>query len=364
MRSNVETTGWVKNVTIDQSFFEKKGRRRPPRRHNHNHPALAARSHRPIESAMGNACTRPRIDPSEREPPRGDDSAPSVGVVAARVGELEKLLKATRSELDAAKATIAAHAETQTPPTFDANEQLASVVLSHVTDVRTRVALAQVNTAWRKASKFASSLPASLDFTGCPVKLNEANTWNTTCDYVLGIEGVLDLPDSHVHGLLAQAGADLTTPLRQCNLGVFYGSAERYDKALEWYMKGARQGNRVCENNLGLFYKNGRGVERNIDTALKWFTKSAKKGDADAQCEAGAIHYIKGRHEEAVKWYKKAAAQGEMCAQSNLGNCYERGEGVKKDIPEALKWCGKAAEQGNAEAAKNILRLAKAMQVE
>jgi TPR repeat protein len=72
----------------------------------------------------------------------------------------------------------------------------------------------------------------------------------------------------------------------------------------------------------------------------------------------------KGRHEEAVKWYKKAAAQGEMCAQSNLGNCYERGEGVKKDIPEALKWYGKAAEQGNAEAAKNILRLAKAMQVE
>jgi TPR repeat protein len=37
---------------------------------------------------------------------------------------------------------------------------------------------------------------------------------------------------------------------------------------------------------------------------------------------------------------------------------------VKKDIPEALKWYGKAAEQGNAEAAKNILRLAKAMQVE
>ena len=82
---------------------------------------------------MGNACTHPRIDPSEREPPRGDDSAPSVGVVAARVGELEDLLRATRSELAAARATIAAHAETQTPPTFDANEQLASVVFSHVT---------------------------------------------------------------------------------------------------------------------------------------------------------------------------------------------------------------------------------------
>ena len=318
---------------------------------------------------------RRRIDPPAREAPGGDvdDSAPGGGgpglVSMALFQKQEELLKATRSELAqtkeelaAAKATIAEYAEMH--PTFDVNEDVASVVFSHVTNVRTRVALAQVNTVWRKASKVASSLPPSLDFTGCPLRWNERRTWFTKEAYVLGFQDVLDLPDAHFHGLLAQAGADLTTPLRQCNLGVFYGSAERYDKALEWYMKGARQGNRVCENNLGLFYKNGRGVERNIDTALKWFTKSAKKGVADAQTQAGAIHYIKGRHEEAVKWYKKAAAQGEMCAQSNLGNCYERGEGVKKDIPEALKWCGKAAEQGNAEAAKNILRLAKAMQVE
>ena len=95
-------------------------------------------------------------------------------------------------------------------PTFDADEHVASVVFSHVRDVRTRVALAQVNTAWRKASKVASSLPPSLDFTGCPVKWDKANEWTTKCAYVLGIEGVLDLPESHFHGLLKQAGADLS----------------------------------------------------------------------------------------------------------------------------------------------------------
>ena len=132
-------------------------------------------------------------------------------------------------------------------PTFDANEQLASVVFSHVTDVRTRVALAQVNTAWRKASKVASSLPPSLDFTGCPVKVNADKLWTTKCEYVLGIEGVLDLPESHFHGLLEQAGADLSTSGKQCNLGFFYDSSKRYDKAKEWFMKGARQGCEVCE---------------------------------------------------------------------------------------------------------------------
>ena len=37
---------------------------------------------------------------------------------------------------------------------------------------------------------------------------------------------------------------------------------------------------------------------------------------------------------------------------------------MKKDIPEALKLYGKAAEQGYTEAAKNIIRLGKAMQVD
>ena len=38
------------------------------------------------------------------------------------------------------------------------------MVFSHVTDVRTRVALSQVNTVWRGASKVASSMPTSLHF--------------------------------------------------------------------------------------------------------------------------------------------------------------------------------------------------------
>ena len=59
----------------------------------------------------------------------------------------------------------------------------------------------------------------------------------------------------------------------QCNLGVIYDCAERYDKALERNMKGARQGCQVCEYNIGISYRLGEGVEKNIDTALEWFTK-------------------------------------------------------------------------------------------
>jgi TPR repeat protein len=102
-------------------------------------------------------------------------------------------------------------------------------------------------------------------------------------------------------------------------------------------------------------------VEKNVDTALEWYTKSAEKGHAIAQNSAGKIHYDKGRYEEAFKWFKKSAAQGNTDAISNLAECYELGEGVKKDIPEALKWYGKAAEKGDATAKENIRRLVDAM---
>ena len=88
-------------------------------------------------------------------------------------------------------------------------------------------------------------------------------------------------------------------------------------------MKGARQGSEVCENNLGISYRFGHGVEKNIDTALEWFTKSAEKGHARAQYEAGAIHYDKGRYEEAFKWFTKSAAQGDTYAIIKPRECYE-----------------------------------------
>ena len=126
-------------------------------------------------------------------------------------------------------------------------------------------------------------------------------------------------------------------------------------------MKGARQGCEVCEYNLGIYYKYGQGVEKNIDTALEWFTKSAEKGFAKGQYEAGRIHYDKGRHDSAFQWFTISALQGNTAAIANLGECYEKGEGVNKDFPEAFKLYAKAAEKGHATAKKNIRRLVDAM---
>src|SRR5581483_9275285 len=55
-------------------------------------------------------------------------------------------------------------------------------------------------------------------------------------------------------------------------------------------------------------------------------------------------------YSEAIKWYRKAAEQGHTTAQYNLGVLYYRALGVQQDLAEAAKWFRKAAEQGNADA--------------
>ena len=57
---------------------------------------------------------------------------------------------------------------------------------------------------------------------------------------------------------------------------------------------------------------------------------------------------------EAVSWYTKAANQGNEDAQNSLGYCYEYGEGVGKDLREAVSWYTRAAYQGDKNAQYNL----------
>ena len=59
----------------------------------------------------------------------------------------------------------------------------------------------------------------------------------------------------------------------------------------------------------------------------------------------------------AAKWFRRAAEQNLAAAQSNLGICYERGDGVAKYEVEAYKWFLLAAAQGDTKAKRNATLL-------
>ena len=71
---------------------------------------------------------------------------------------------------------------------------------------------------------------------------------------------------------------------------------------------------------------------------------------------AGRLGAVKNEV-EAGRWFRRAAEQNLAAAQSNLGVCYERGDGVPKYEAEAYKWDLLAAAQGDTRAKRNATML-------
>ena len=97
---------------------------------------------------------------------------------------------------------------------------------------------------------------------------------------------------------------------------------------------------------------------QNCEERIDSYRKLAASGDIEAQFELGAC-YCKGKGvkknaAEAAKWWRKAADQGHARAQFELGCLYYVGEGVEQDGTEVLKLWRKAAAQGQADAQCNL----------
>lgn len=133
-------------------------------------------------------------------------------------------------------------------------------------------------------------------------------------------------------------------------------------KAVEWYTKAAEQGLRIAQCNLGVCYKNGNGVEKNLEEAIKWYTKAADQGYAEAQYYLGKA-YDKGEgvaknDSEAMKWYLKAVKNNSPEAAYYYGGMLLEGnkqKGITKNIPEGVKYLRKAADLKNLDAINSLV---------
>jgi TPR repeat protein len=52
---------------------------------------------------------------------------------------------------------------------------------------------------------------------------------------------------------------------------------KQYDKALAWYLLAAMENNSTAYGNIGVLYRDGRGVPKNYLCAMKWFLKAAEQ---------------------------------------------------------------------------------------
>ncbi|KAG2373130.1 hypothetical protein C9374_012862 [Naegleria lovaniensis] len=126
----------------------------------------------------------------------------------------------------------------------------------------------------------------------------------------------------NAHYWLKKAATQHQNLIAQHEIGFMYFKDHYYSKALKWLTRSALQGYAKAQNDLGLMYALGKGVDKDFTQAFEWF--------------------------------EKAANQNFAVAQYNLGVMYEKGDGVQQDETQARKWYRKAAQQDHKGAFRKL----------
>jgi hypothetical protein len=133
---------------------------------------------------------------------------------------------------------------------------------------------------------------------------------------------------------------------------------EMADRAIRYYLANAEAGNSGAMLDLGAFYLEGRGVEKNTKKALEWYQKALDAGEKVAyRCLGNYWLYdhlddgspVMTRDEErlhkAYGYFAEGAAHHEENSMFELANFYRRGICVEKDDAKAFELYSKAYEE-------------------
>lgn len=138
------------------------------------------------------------------------------------------------------------------------------------------------------------------------------------------------------------------------------GTEQNNEKAFEWFLKSAQEGNKFAQYSLANLYYYGNGAEKNLKEAFGWYMRSAKQGQPYASY-AVAQMYSKGEYVEhdektAQEYYNQALSgflklEADGQADDNLfykiGAMYKNGLGTEADMNKAIGYFKRSAELNN-----------------
>jgi serine/threonine-protein kinase len=139
------------------------------------------------------------------------------------------------------------------------------------------------------------------------------------------------------------------------DLGIMYrdgrGVAEDDSRAAALFAKDCQADPPNGCNRLGVMVANGKGVARDDARAAALYATACNAGDAMGCSNLGNI-YATGRgvtrdDAQAASLYLKACEAGDAPGCSNLGNSYRFGRGVEKDSAKARQFLDKGCKMGN-----------------
>ncbi|CAN9514975.1 unnamed protein product [Ophioblennius macclurei] len=183
---------------------------------------------------------------------------------------------------------------------------------------------------------------------------------------------------------------DTSVPVILNIIGLESAKNKNYEEAFTCFLSAAQQGYSKAQYNTGVCYEKGRGVGKDRDKALHYYKQAAVGGHEHAQYryaklilttrgqqsleelntaielleQAAAADLTKAQlclasvysrdpvryGSKSIHYLKMAAASGDNTALLFLGQCYESGLGVQKNIKQAFDFYKQAAQAGNKQA--------------
>ena len=112
-----------------------------------------------------------------------------------------------------------------------------------------------------------------------------------------------------------------------------YFNTQQYEKCFEGHLVLAEQGYPLAECQVGYFYYDGLGVEKDLAKAVWWTGRAADHGDRDGQCNLAWFYEdgigVERDLEQAAFWYRKAALQDHALA---IEKCRELGVSLEDEV--------------------------------
>lgn len=153
----------------------------------------------------------------------------------------------------------------------------------------------------------------------------------------------------------AEKGYDIAQIRLACCYRDGIGVEKSLFTAFEWFTKAALQGNKSGQFYVGYFLEK---YFNKPEKAVEWYIKSAEQGDGPSANNLGVL-YRYGRgvpqdYQKAVEWYQKAVDNNHPIAMFNLSYFYQNGIGVPQDYQKALELLEKAYKLGYTQAKDSI----------
>ena len=154
------------------------------------------------------------------------------------------------------------------------------------------------------------------------------------------------------------AQADSGDPDAQHAMGLRCEQTLADEEAAVWYRKAAEQGHPGAQNNLGLLYFTGRGVERDHARALELYESAARKNDPSGIANLGIMHLfgheVKQDRDRALQLLEQAAVLGNPQAQYLTAVLLlERDPGLEPGL-RSIRWLEEAARNGSESARRRL----------